>query len=421
MTYVDRTEVAVAIETLGCKLNQAESEAMALSLSQKGYSLVPPSDRFDIYILNTCTVTHVADRKSRHLLRLARRRNPQALTVAVGCYADRSPEDLEQMCEVDLTLRNRDKGRLPEMIEAKLPPIASKMDDGEALRTRSMVKIQEGCDHFCAYCIVPYVRGRERSLAAEEVISDIQARVDAGYREAVLTGTRLGAYTPGLSRLIHRILSGTGIERLRLSSLQPCDIENDLLALWSDDRLCRHIHLPLQSGSDAVLRRMDRPYSIAEYRRALERIREAIPGVSVTTDIIVGFPGESDGEFAESYDLCRRLGFSGIHVFSYSKRPGTKAESMPNHIDERVKKERSERMLRLAAESARSFTLDFQGKTMAVLWEENIGGGQWDGLTDNYIRVTAFSRDRLKNRVINAKLSNNYDKKRKSLEADLVL
>ncbi|MEA1959007.1 MAG: MiaB/RimO family radical SAM methylthiotransferase, partial [Chloroflexota bacterium] len=308
---------SVAIETLGCKLNQAESESIALKLSEKGYRLVPASGRFDIYILNTCTVTHIADRKSRHLLRLARRRNPYAFMTAIGCYADRSFDELEKMSEIDLTLRNSDKDRLPAIIEEQRAPIASKKSGGEALRTRSMVKIQEGCDHFCAYCIVPYVRGRERSVPVEDILSEVSSRVSAGYREVVLTGTRIGSHRTGLPDLIRRILAVTGIERLRLSSLQPRDITDELLDLWSDGRLCRHIHLPLQSGSDPVLRRMGRPYSISEYERAVGRIREAIPGVSVTTDVIVGFPSESDDEFDESYDFCRRMFFSNIHVFPY--------------------------------------------------------------------------------------------------------
>lgn len=273
------------------------------------------------------------------------------------------------------------------------------------LRTRSLVKVQEGCNQFCAYCIVPLVRGRERSLPLDEAVDEVKARVEMGYLEVVLTGTQIGAYRPSLELLIQRILAETGVRRLRLSSLQSRDITTELLALWQDEKLCRHLHLPLQSGSDPVLRRMRRGYSVDDYEKAVVMIREAIPDVAITTDIMVGFPGESDEEFEESHCFCQRMSFANIHVFPFSERPGTLATLMPEKVGERVKKERSERMLKLAKESARRFEVQFLGRTMRVLWEREVDDGVWVGLTDNYIRVFVQSDEPLKNRLSEVKVN----------------
>jgi len=393
----------VALETLGCKLNQAESESLARQFAWMGCHVVHPTDGADIYILNTCTVTHIADRKSRHLLRLARRRNPDALIIATGCYAERAPDELARIPEVDIVLGNDEKARLVEVLaergvigtnSAVCPPM---------LRTRSLVKVQEGCNRFCSYCIVPLVRGRERSLPVDEVVDEVRARVEMGYQEVVLTGTQIGAYKPGLELLVQRILTETVIGRLRLSSLQPQDITPGLLTLWQDEKLCRHFHLPLQSGSDSVLWQMRRRYSVADYERAVAMVQEAIPDVAITTDIMVGFPGESDEEFEESYWFCQRVGFADIHVFPFSERLGTLAALMPDKVEYRVKKERSERMLKLARESSLHFRDKFFGRTMTVLWEQGVEGG-WVGLTDNYIRVFASSNEPLKNRLTATRL-----------------
>ncbi len=389
---------AVAVETLGCRLNQAESEAMATALVEEGYRLVSPSDGADVYILNTCTVTHVADRKCRHLLRLARRRNPRALIVAIGCYPQRAPEELGGMDEVDIVLGNEEKDAVIDVVRGRgAPGPVSGIGASAVLRTRSMVKIQEGCSQFCSYCIVPFVRGRERSRPVDEVVSEIGDRVSAGYREATLTGTEIGAYRPGLVTLVHRILGETEIARLRLSSLRPGDLTPQLLSLWNDDRLCPHLHLPLQSGSDDVLRRMGRPYSTAEYERAVGAVREAVPDVAITTDVVVGFPSETGEEFDESYRFCRMMGFAGIHVFSYSDRPGTAAAAMPGKVSPQVKAARSRKMLELAGESARRFGQRFIGRSMTVLWEREIEEGVWTGLTENYIRVLGRSHQPLRN------------------------
>ena len=414
------TTTTVAIETLGCKLNQAESESLALQLAEMGYRLVSPSESADIYILNTCTVTSTADRKSRYLLRLARRRNPQATIIAIGCYADRATGEIEKLKCVNLILRNSEKKNLLELIERKRQQTSHSTCETDVLRTRSMIKIQEGCDHFCSYCIVPYVRGHERSLPSDEVIDEINSRVSMGFKEIVLTGTKIGAYEQGLELLIRQILDSTDIQRFRLSSLQPNDITIGLLDLWSNTRLCRHLHLPLQSGSDSVLKRMNRPYGTSAYETAVERIRKAVPQVSITTDIIVGFPGETDEEFEESYRFCQHMAFANLHVFSYSERPVTAAAAMPDQIDERMKKERSKMMLKLARDSAAHFSRQFCGATLPVLWESEISPGVWDGLTDNYIRVMTHSDRSLKNEIVDARLSDSYNKSFKCIEASLV-
>ena len=410
----------VSIETLGCKLNQAESESLALRLAAMGYRLVSPSKAADVYILNTCTVTRIADRKSRYLLRLARRRNQDATIIAMGCYADRDAKELEKLKCLDSIISNSDKESLPELIERKRRPVSNDTHNADVLRTRSMVKIQEGCDHFCSYCIVPYVRGHERSRTPDEVVEEIESRVSMGFKEVVLTGTKIGAYRPGLETLIERILGGTDVQRLRLSSLQLDDITSGLLSLWNDTRLCRHLHLPLQSGSDPVLKRMNRPYGTFTYKATIERIRKAVPQVSITTDIIVGFPGETDEEFEESYRFCRHMAFANLHVFSYSERPGTAAAATPDQIDGKIKKDRSKRMLKLARESVARFNEQFCGETIPVLWESEISPGTWDGLTDNYIRVITHSDRPLKNEITDAKLGGTYNKTLKCIEAIIV-
>ena len=384
-----------------------------------GYRLVSPSEAADVYILNTCTVTSTADRKSRYLLRLAKRRNPDSLVIAIGCYADRAAVELGKLKDVGFIINNSDKENLPELIESKLQQTPRETCEADILRTRSMIKIQEGCDHFCTYCIVPYVRGHERSRTPDNIIDEVNARVRMGFKEAVLTGTNIGAYKPGLETLIRRILSETDVQRLRLSSLQPDDT-GGLLDLWTDRRLCRHLHLPLQSGSDPTLRRMNRPYDTCAYEAAVERIRKDVPQVSITTDIMVGFPGETDEEFEESYRFCKHMAFANMHVFSYSQRPGTAAASMPEQIDEKIKKERSRRMLKLARESAYRFSEQFCGETLPVLWESEISPGIWDGLTDNYIRVITHSDRPLRNEITGAKLGGTYNKSLKCIEAALV-
>ncbi len=394
----------VALQTVGCKLNQAETDSLARKFLKAGYQVVAPDDVADIYLLNTCTVTHIADRKCRKLLRLAHRRNPCALIAATGCYAQRAPQELAGSEGVELVIGNGDKDKVVEIIENRLnehrTPVKREAPQRPHFRTRAMVGIQEGCSQPCSFCIVPRVRGPEKSRPREELIADVRERVAEGYKEVILTGTRIGRYNhDSLPGLIKSILAKIDLPRLRLSSLEPPDLTPDLLGLWEDRRLCPHIHLPLQSGSDTVLKRMRRSYSTAEYRQAVALAREAIPGLSLTTDIMVGFPGESEEEFTESYRFCERTGFAGMHVFPYSPRPGTGAANMENTVSDREKKRRSRLMLDLARRSSLSFQEQLLGRDMKVLWETK-KGGTWYGLTDNYFRVFLSSREPLGNELL---------------------
>jgi threonylcarbamoyladenosine tRNA methylthiotransferase MtaB len=404
----------VALDCLGCKLNQAEVQQLTGHLAAAGYRIVPPEEKADIYILNTCTVTHIADRKSRQLLRQARRRHPAAQLVAIGCYAGRAANELARIEGVELVLDNEQKWRLPELLEAagprKKPPAAPESPDYSRQRTRAFLRVQDGCRNFCAYCIVPLVRSREASVPAAEVLAQVRERLAAGFMEVVLTGTEIGAYASegiALKGLLERILAETDIPRLRLSSLQPHQITTGLAGLWKNPRLCPHFHLSLQSGSDAVLKRMKRRYHTEDYRRAVALIRESIPDVAITTDVIVGFPGETDTEFRQTYDFCRRIKFARIHVFPYSPRPGTAAADLPQQIAEQVKKERSRQMLSLAKESSQGFQQQFLSRTLEVLWEQQ-ANGIWSGLTGNYIKVYTKSSNDLTNRIFPVNLGKIY-------------
>jgi threonylcarbamoyladenosine tRNA methylthiotransferase MtaB len=379
---------------------------------------VSPNDVADIYIANTCTVTHIADRKSRHWLRLARRRNPHALIVATGCYAQRSRPDLAPLA--DLVVNNTEKEHLLEIVTGLSLPTPSFVleriplrhcERSEAIspfattmRTRSLMKIQDGCHGPCTYCIVPKVRPREYSLPASRIIDEVKQKVALGYKEVVLTGTKVGSYKDGgndLRDLLHRILRDTNAKRLHLSSLQPSEISSELLALWQDEKLCRHFHLALQSGSETVLQRMKRSYSLDQYQKTIDLIRQKIPDAAITTDIMVGFPGESDAEFEQSYSFCRQAGFANIHVFPFSPRPETAAARMPKQIEDKVKRERNQRMLELSRSCWRRFCEQFLGQTMPVLWEQETkpGSGTYSGLTGNYIRVFAHSKRPLSNEI----------------------
>ena len=395
--------IRVALDCLGCKLNQAEMEHLSRQLTESGYQLVSPGDGADIYVLNTCTVTHVADRKSRHMLRQAHSRNPDARLIATGCYAQRAPEELGRIRGVEVA-DNEAKEHLLRLLKeggypAKVVPTPGNAATHTTTRNRSFIKIQDGCNNFCAYCIVPLVRGREKSRGAEEILAEIKERAGSGYREVVLTGTEIGSYRAdglNLAGLIERILSDTDIARLRLSSLKPREITPGFIRLWSDERLCRHFHLSLQSGSDGVLKRMKRDYTTADYKEAVSLIRGTAPEAAITTDIIVGFPAETDEEFEENFNFCRQMNFARIHVFAFSPRPGTQAAGMSDPVKATVKRERSQRMLALAREGARRFARSFVGEHMMVLWEKK-SGGTWSGHTDNYLKVYTESNDDLNN------------------------
>ncbi len=407
----------VAIHTHGCKLNQADSQVLARQFQQAGFTVVWSAAQADVVVLNSCTVTANSDSKARQYLRRARRNNPNALVVATGCYAQRAKDDLSAMESINLVLDNRDKPTLVSTVATKLNVVADSSVENRPVavlgRSRAMVKIQEGCDQVCAYCIVPKVRGRERSISPEEIIAEINGRADLGCREAVLTGTQLGTYGFDLPRidlpeLLRRILAETSIDRMRVSSLQAQEITPELLDLWDDPRLCRHFHIPLQSGSDTILRSMCRHYDTAQFAETVKLVRARFADASITTDVIVGFPGEGVREFAESYSFALSMGFSDMHVFPYSIRPGTSAAYLDGQVAVDHKKERTGEMLELAATAVREFRSGALGQTRSVLWEPAAGndlGGVWSGLTDNYLRVRAQDSRDLGNVITDTRLT----------------
>ncbi|UCE97244.1 MAG: tRNA (N(6)-L-threonylcarbamoyladenosine(37)-C(2))-methylthiotransferase MtaB [Dehalococcoidia bacterium] len=406
----------VRIETLGCKLNRAETDILAEHFLRSGYCLTSSVVDADVYILNTCTVTHIADRKSRHLLRAAHRSNANAFVVATGCYTQYKGRELAAIDGVDMVVGNDEKMNILTLIESKGYSV-NKNDSKRELRlgkinpfkNRAFIKVQDGCNNFCAYCIVPLVRGPEKSIPAGEIIARIKEKVIHGYKEVVLTGTEIGSYHDKgitLIGLVKKILDETMIERLRLSSLQPKHITPQFIELWKNRRLCPQLHLPLQSGSEKVLRRMKRSYSIKDYDKAICLIRK-IPDVAITTDVIVGFPGESTSEFEESFNYYKIKNFARIHVFPFSLRSGTKATEMNGQINANIKKQRSKLMIKLAEKSAKKFRERFMGEIRHVLWEKK-SNGIWSGLTSNYIRVYAKNYKNLTNKITRIKLEKLY-------------
>ena len=418
-----QTRCTVAINTHGCKLNQADSQQLARQFQEAGFVLIQSSAQADVVVLNSCTVTANADSKARSYLRRTRRANPNALVVATGCYAERARDDLLGMDEVSLVLDNRNKQHLVATVAANLNinlPVGSSDSSRntnsrplELLRTRALVKIQEGCNQVCSYCIVPKVRGRERSVPAQEIIDEINTRSTTGRREVVLTGTQLGTYgfdLPGinLTELIRKVLAETTVDRLRISSLQPQEITPELLNLWENPRLCPHFHIPLQTGCDTLLRAMRRRYSTTQFAETVQLIRSKILDAGVTTDIIIGFPGEGAREFAESYTFAESMNFSDMHVFPYSIRPGTTAAHLCNHVDDGIKKERTGEMLELATMKMRQFRLGSLQQVRPVLWNINRSGEpseEWIGLTDNYLQVRTQQTDDLANTITKVRLT----------------
>jgi threonylcarbamoyladenosine tRNA methylthiotransferase MtaB len=373
----------VCFTSLGCKLNQAETERLARDFLAAGHRVVGSPVEADLHVVNSCTVTHTAARASRK----AARRGPR--TVLTGCHAT-----VGEVAGVDLVVPNPEKDRLLDHVHAAFPDLAPD-PFGDQLpvpwvrlpfgHTRALVKVEDGCNMRCSFCIIPSTRGRQRSRLLDEVVEEVRAFVEAGYREVVVTGVQISAYRSGddrLYELVRAILERTGVPRLRLTSIAPWDLDERLLELWSDRRLCRHLHLSLQSGSSATLRQMRRPYTAEGYLGVLDRVRSSIPGVAITTDVIVGFPGETPEEFEESLATVEAARFAKAHVFPFSPRPGTEAADLPGHVHPDEKKARMERMLAVAGRAERDFWREHVGRRETVLWER---GGQ--GLTDNYLRV----------------------------------
>ena len=394
--------------TLGCKVNQYETETMEGLFRQAGYRVVPFTESADVYIVNTCSVTMLGEKKSRQLVRRAQRQNEAALIAVTGCYAQLAPDVVGTLPGVRLIVGTQDRGRIVELVEeaAVRPDVLRDVGDIMAAdtfediplfaapeRTRAFLKIQEGCQNFCTFCIIPYTRGPLRSRALASVRREAEKLVAAGFREIVLTGIHLGAYgrdltgTVTLADAARTVLEIDGLQRLRLGSLESVELTPALFTLLRDDRrFARHLHLPLQAGSDAVLQEMHRFYDTAGYERLLARIREEVPGIAISTDIIVGFPGETEAMFQESLAFVRRQEFARVHVFPYSRRPATPAAVRSDQVPHPVRRERVKMMQALADEMAADYHGKFIGTIVPVLFETQHEGVA-DGLTDTYIRV----------------------------------
>ena len=403
----------VSIETHGCKLNQADSGKLALEFLEAGFKLVENGSPTDIHIVNTCTVTHIADRKARRSLRAARRLNPEATIVATGCYVDRDSEALLKIPEIDIIANNQNKASLVSDIVASkgnsLVSCTLGTDDIpinlNMIRTRASIKIQEGCDQVCAYCIVPKVRGRERSIPANEIISSINNLESLGYKEIILTGTQLGTYGFDLENgpntlhsLIDKILQKTSVGRIRVSSIQPQEITPELLEVWRDPRICPHMHIPLQSGSDETLKAMRRRYTRDQYLHSVDRVMATFTDFSITTDIIVGFPGETDSGYKDTLDVVNRVDFSNLHVFPFSVRPGTSAAYLNEQISPEIKTSRVSELIELGNMKSRYYRQNMIGAVRPVLWEDK-KKGEWQGLTDTYVRVAVKNDQNLHNSI----------------------
>lgn len=399
----------VAFYTLGCKVNQYETEAMEEIFEKEGFTVVGEDEIADIYVINTCTVTNLSDRKSRQFIRRAKKLNNDSIIAVVGCYSQVSPEEVSGIEGVDVIIGTTDRNRILELcLKAK----ASKekinivrnvktqkefetinIDDIKS-KTRAYIKIQDGCNQFCSYCIIPYARGPIRSRKLDEIIYETEKLANAGFKEIVLTGIHVASYgkdidnTP-LKEVLVRVGEVDGIERIRLSSLEPTLIVEDFMKTMVDiGKVCDHFHLSLQSGSDSVLKRMNRKYTTDEYRNIVKIIRKYMPNAGITTDIIVGFPGETDEEFLETYNFVKEINFSRIHVFKYSPRKGTPAAKFENQIDGNIKNQRSEKLIALGEELMEKFSSNFIGANLSVLFEEESNKeGYIEGYTTNYIRV----------------------------------
>ena len=397
----------VAITTLGCKINQFESAAMHELLGDSGYELVSFDQDADIYVVNTCTVTARSDAESRKLIRRTRRRNPTARIVVTGCYAQIDPDSIAAMPEVDLVIGNGEKKTLASLLaeegagkihvadisrEGAIEPLRL---ETHAEHTRAFLQIQNGCDAFCSYCIVPYARGRSRSVPFDESLEGVRTFARKGFQEVVLTGIHLGAFGPDLSPrrtlldLLEAIEAEAAVPRLRLGSLEPGEVTDDLIAfLASSSTVCPHLHIPLQSGADAVLARMNRRYTTGFFHERIERLSDAVPDIFIGMDVIAGFPGETEVEFAQTISLLEGLPLAALHVFPFSPRPGTPAALLPNRVPGAVVKERVRELLRLSERKRELFHRRFVGRELKVLLQQQRVDGLVEGLTRNYIPVT---------------------------------
>ena len=421
-----------ALHNLGCKVNAYETEAMQEMLEQAGYEIVPFKEGADVYVINTCTVTNIADRKSRQMLHRARKLNPEAVVVAAGCYVQTQGEREIDPC-IDIVIgnnhkkdlvrilreyeENREKDRAGEIADINMTKEYESLHltrTGE--HTRAYIKVQDGCNQFCTYCIIPYARGRVRSREMQDVEREVRTLAGNGYQEVVLTGIHLSSYgidfdgQRHLIELIRAVHEIEGIRRIRLGSLEPGIVTEEFAeALASMPKICPHFHLSLQSGCDAVLKRMNRKYTSGEYYEKCRILRKYFDAPALTTDVIVGFPGETEAEFQESYDFVDKVDFYETHIFKYSKREGTKAASMPDQVDEQIKAQRSARLIELGEKKRKAYEKKFIGRTVEVLVEEDAvinGKNVQTGHTKEYIKIALDSEQNLRNCIVNVQIDN---------------
>ena len=421
----------VSFYTLGCKVNQYETNAMAQKFKESGYEIVDMNDDIsDICIVNTCTVTNMSDRKSRHSLRRVKEKNPSAIIAAVGCYAQVAKNDLENMPEIDIVLGNEEKANIVQYVEKfienekkliEIEDIATKKefeDMGQITyteKTRAFIKVQDGCNQFCSYCIIPYARGRVRSRNAESIIKEITQIAQNGIKEVVITGIHAASYgrdfgnENGLIELLEKINEIEGIKRIRLGSLEPKIITEEFMQRLSKlEKICHHFHLSLQSGCDATLKRMNRKYTTSEVKEIIERLRRYYDDVMLTTDIIVGFPGETEEEFETTYQFLKQAKLYKMHVFQYSPRKGTRAAVMPNQIDGNIKEARSKKLIELSNENQKMYNQQLVGKEAEVLFEDKEvedGITYFRGHTQNYVLVKYKTDENLENTLKLIKIS----------------
>lgn len=418
-----------ALHNLGCKVNSYETDAMQELLENAGYSIVPFSEEADVYVINTCSVTAMADKKSRQMIHRAKQKNPDAIVVATGCYIQTSTEAALADLSIDIILGNNKKGELINEIkkyETENQRVADYIDindgfvDYETLHisktaehTRAFIKVQDGCNQFCSYCLIPYARGRVRSRDIEDVIEEVKALADASYQEVVLTGIHLSSYgVKGeyeLIDLIERVAEVEGIKRIRLGSLEPQVVTEEFAERISKiDKMCPHFHLSLQSGSDTVLKRMNRKYTASEYKEGCARLRKVFPHVAITTDVIVGFPGETDEEFNETVAFLKDINFYEMHIFKFSRRKGTRAYDMENQVAEEVKTARSNVLLKMADDMSLEFREYYMNQEVDVLMEEPVeidGEKYFVGFTKEYVKVAVKDcEDDLHNTIVTGKI-----------------
>lgn len=419
-----------ALHNLGCKVNAYETEAMQHLLEEAGYEIVPFTQKADVYVINTCSVTNMADRKSRQMLHKAKKNNPDSIVVAAGCYVQTSEKEVLNDLSVDIVIGNDRKHDLVRLLEEySLDSVNDTVDDindgkhdFEELfidqtkeHTRAFIKVQDGCNQFCSYCIIPYARGRVRSRRFENVIAEVERLAANGFKEVVLTGIHLSSYgvdfeeATGLLELIQAVNAVKGIERIRLGSLEPKIVTEHFASELSKlDKICPHFHLSLQSGCDATLKRMNRKYTTKEYERGCELLRKYFVHPAITTDVIVGFPGETEEEFEQTKAYLEHIHFYEMHIFKYSKRKGTRAAVMPDQIDEQVKAARSEKLIALGHDMSKEFRKFYIGKNEELLFEEKavIGDKEYFvGYTKEYVKVAKKTDENLENQIVSGRIS----------------